>query len=516
MAQLPIPYGSVANDPNTANDIDLRTAWQRTQDNFTDLYALQSRVVNAGDVRFASQPTIEARIQAAIDQAVVELASAVFVPAFMLPYDASLVTFNTSIRMVREGGSFDVFDVTAYGAPIDDSADLTPAFHAALLAHNVFTDPISFPGGTYHCDSSPFTGISLLQPCRIVGAGIESTIIKKNFSGTWFPIGINFGNHIGWEGISFHGNAATFTGSAFAYSGQAGGSGNDYHSFFRCRFYDIPSPHFSVEGDGAGNITFVDCEAYPGPSQGTEYKVFAMTSDDTGARFRRILNCIFNAGYIGIDGANDTFVSNCALKRIETSATTAEYFIGTTLWGNLSAAMTIKGQGTITGCRFSGNVTIDVSFAGMFVGNFQTAGTFTDNTTSAGAATVLHHPLSVNYAVLDHLRFSGTKNPEEIQTFRVSADQGDANSTLTLDQDATCVYFNTPLTGNRTFTLPSVTGNRDGKTIRVVRSKLATGGSTLTSVGSTPEVVLAVGTWSDFTRNGPLSQWTPTAGGTLP
>lgn len=135
MAQLPIPYGAIPNDPNTANDIDHRTAFQRIQDNFSDLYALQSRTVNAGDVRFASQPTTEARIQAAITQAALELAGIVFVPANMLPYNPALITFNNAIRMVREGGDvWTAYDAQAYGAPANGVLDDGPAIQAAGAA----------------------------------------------------------------------------------------------------------------------------------------------------------------------------------------------------------------------------------------------------------------------------------------------------------------------------------------------------------------------------------------------
>ncbi len=52
--------------------------------------------------------------------------------------------------------------------------------------------------------------------------------------------------------------------------------------------------------------------------------------------------------------------------------------------------MTIDGSGTIiTGCRLSGNVTLNASMTGVFVGNLQTSGTFTNNTVS-GNCTVLH------------------------------------------------------------------------------------------------------------------------------
>lgn len=146
MAQLPINYGAAANDGTGTN---WRTAFQRIQDNFTDIYALQSRIVNAGDVRFSGEATTEAKIQAAIDQAVTELATAVFVPAVLLPYDASLVTFNSTVRMVREGGDFSVFDVRAYGADATGVLDAGTAWNKARAAVPAAGGPMRVPFGTY-------------------------------------------------------------------------------------------------------------------------------------------------------------------------------------------------------------------------------------------------------------------------------------------------------------------------------------------------------------------------------
>lgn len=186
MARLPIPYGDFLNDPDPANSLPIRTAWQRADDNFTDLYALQSQTVNAGDVRFAGEATTEAKITAAIAQAVIELADAVFVPASMLPYDAGLVTFNTSIRMIREGGEVTVHDVKAYGAAGDGVTDDVLAFRAASEAAGLNAgDTVYVPAGTYIVSAAvhPTTtsvaaAIVLRDNVILKGAGIRTSTIK--------------------------------------------------------------------------------------------------------------------------------------------------------------------------------------------------------------------------------------------------------------------------------------------------------------------------------------------------
>lgn len=112
MAQLPISIGSAANDGTGTN---WRTAFSRIQDNFTDLYAVQSRTMNAGDVRFAGEATTEARIEAAALQAEVELKTILFIPAEMIPYDGTLVGEHPTLRRVREGGNWNTYDARAYG-----------------------------------------------------------------------------------------------------------------------------------------------------------------------------------------------------------------------------------------------------------------------------------------------------------------------------------------------------------------------------------------------------------------
>lgn len=78
--------------------------------------------------------TDEDKIQAAINRAVSVGAARVFVPTSMIPYDASLVTFHTDVQMVREGGSFDVYDLIAYGAIGDGLNDDTAALEAWYAA----------------------------------------------------------------------------------------------------------------------------------------------------------------------------------------------------------------------------------------------------------------------------------------------------------------------------------------------------------------------------------------------
>src|SRR6058998_521208 len=58
-------------------------------------------------------------VNSAIVDAVATNMTYVWVPQSMLPYNASLVTFNQAIRMIREGSNPAWYDVKAYGAAGD-------------------------------------------------------------------------------------------------------------------------------------------------------------------------------------------------------------------------------------------------------------------------------------------------------------------------------------------------------------------------------------------------------------
>lgn len=90
-------------------------------------------MVNAASF-FIAPITKEAAISAAIAYALANGKGAVWIPQSMLPYDASLVTFNANVRMIREGGDPTVFEAVAYGAPVDSITDALPAIQAAINA----------------------------------------------------------------------------------------------------------------------------------------------------------------------------------------------------------------------------------------------------------------------------------------------------------------------------------------------------------------------------------------------
>ncbi len=90
-------------------------------------------------------------IQAAINQASVDGVSRVYVPASMYPYDASKISFITTVQMVREGGRQDIYDVVAYGATGDGVANDTAAVQSAL-SYTPTGGTVFIPSATFACD----------------------------------------------------------------------------------------------------------------------------------------------------------------------------------------------------------------------------------------------------------------------------------------------------------------------------------------------------------------------------
>jgi len=407
------------------------------------------------------------------------------------------------------------FNLEDFG-PVDRTGvtDVAFALRAAAIAVNAAGGgSVLCPPGTFLLSSDPFAGIAFVAPCRITGAGMQATIWKKGFNGPWFTYGVNFGYFFRWEHVTFDGqHDAGRTGAGFVYTGNAGGAGNDYHSYFRCRFLAIES-HFSIGQDAAYALSLLDCEAYPSAAQqgAGEYSFFAPSADDTNgnARHRRITHGLFPLGVFDISGMQDIYMATCGIKRLHSSATSSEYYISACLLGNPDAAHPLKGNGTVSACRFAGDVVLDATFTGAFVGNFQTAGTFTDNTVS-GNAIIFHHPLGGNLHVLGQ-RQSIRINSSFQSTIVVGAagNVGDSDVTLTAGSNFPTIRYATTLTANRVVTL-STTGARNGDQFRISRTGL---GAFTLDVGGLKTIPSATAAFVDVEYDG--TAWRLTGYGVL-
>lgn len=473
-----------------------------------------SSTIFAGASAFTG--TVPQRITTAISTAAALGYLYVLLPQSMLPYDASAVTFVAAVRMIREGGRHDVYDLKAYGAAGDGTTNATPSFAAAVRGINSTGSggELNIPEGTFKLNSDPFAGITFVAPCRITGAAMQSTILKKGFNGAWFTFGVNFGFFLRWEHLTFDGqHDAGRTGTGFTYTGLAGGAGNDYHSYSRCRFLAIES-HFLIGQDAAQHLSFLDCEAYPSAAQQGvgEYSFFAPSADDTfgGARHRRFTHCMFPLGTVDISGMQDVYMATCGIKRLHTSATSAEYYIAACLLGNSDASHPLAGQGAVVGCRFAGDVVLHSSFKGVFGPNFQTSGTFTDNTVAGNAGVLMHHPLGAGYRYVGPKATLGESTGDEVIIKSRTSGFPDADLVASVGSTVPTIRFGNALAANRTVTFLT-TGARNGDRFRVVRTGL---GAFTLDVGPGLKVIpSATAAFVDVEFNGTV--WVLTGYGTL-
>ena len=175
----------------------------------------------------------ENAIQLAINQAAVAGIKYVYIPANMLPYTASLVTFNANVKMTREGGNPAVFDVWAYGAAhngvggggTDDAAAIQAAVNAASVGGVPAPGVVYFPGGQYRINSS--ITLNGVTDVFLVGEANNASVIAAgatgvtclNFTGVCSRVTIRdlwLGSFTAWAaggGISVVGTAGTHSDS---------------------------------------------------------------------------------------------------------------------------------------------------------------------------------------------------------------------------------------------------------------------------------------------------------------
>jgi hypothetical protein len=169
MAQQTVILGAIAED-KTGDP--LRVGGKKINDNFNELYSLQSKTLNAATFPGA---TYEEQIQNAINQALLFGYSRVRVPAFMLPFNAALISFSPLVQMVREGGDESVYDIIAYGADNLGNLLSTASCIAALAGASNTHGTVSAPPGVYSYDNKIF---DILTRLRIKGGGKRSTFFK--------------------------------------------------------------------------------------------------------------------------------------------------------------------------------------------------------------------------------------------------------------------------------------------------------------------------------------------------
>jgi len=100
-----------------------------------------------------------------------------FISEELLPYDPSLVTFDTDVRMVRDGNKSDVYDIRAYGASGEVGRDNSGAIQAAIDAAEGGVIYVPLDNNSYEV-ASTLTGFG--DGATLKGAGRDSRGSKRS------------------------------------------------------------------------------------------------------------------------------------------------------------------------------------------------------------------------------------------------------------------------------------------------------------------------------------------------
>lgn len=526
---------NTGTDDNDGTGDNLRVAFDKCNENFDELYALQSLTLNAAAFPGA---TDEEQIQSAINQAVAEGAERVFVPADMLPYDASAITFSDDVQMVREGGATDVYDIRAYGAAGNGTTDDTIAIQQAI------TSCAAAGGGTVHVPLGVFVSsrIRMLSRVCLVGTGWSSRLKLKAAANQHFIIldDVNV-ERTSIEHLSVDGNKANVTGtsSGIYYDNTGGVFTGGEGSVPRHRINDVFVPNCNTDA-----VAFVG----------------------TGAVGDNLLTAVwaYHANRYGFNCATvDTFYEACMSGQageqgffINASNT---HFVNCNAWfsGRLTVAsgdgFLLDGDGTkgrvqLTGCQaqdnarhgfavfdikqcnlvgcyadsngtgttghgFALNSCADCYVQGVSIDRsgsptqaspliFQNSGSITnqDNiVTILGRGSISNVPTGTTMKA-STVWFNGRQYGQAASSLLVSADKGNAAATLVTGVDEPTAVWNTVLTADRAVTLSS-TNAHNGAHFHIVRTAAATGAFNL-NVGTGPLKALTAGTWCDVKYNG--------------
>lgn len=189
MAQRVLFLGT---NPNDGTGQNLRDAGGDINNNFTEIYALQSQTINAGAVEYNfTGATYEQRIALADADAVLRGFDLLYIPAFMLQggYDIALCMPSAGIRRVREGSNFSWWDVTAYGCAGDLIRDDTTGAQAAItacaanLVAGIGGGVVYFPTGRYKTTADLVVPVVTQATIVLKGQGMRASWIYPSTPG---------------------------------------------------------------------------------------------------------------------------------------------------------------------------------------------------------------------------------------------------------------------------------------------------------------------------------------------
>lgn len=377
-----------------------------------------------------SGSTKELQITAAIAAAVADGAVAVYVPANMLPYDATAVTFNTSVKMTCEGADPGSYDVQAYGAAADFSADATAAINAACAAA---CGP-SFAGGKVKMRRGLYSISSTIQIPNnvwIIGDGFKMTLVRRAFIGPLFSF--TAANNQGLFDLRLDGNGQNATMLNFVDNGF-------YSQTSRLFITNYTGNAYTFAND-AGNSS-MHSDIYCEPTGASTTVPAIVLGTDSGPNYRFFTRVIvFNNNPLFDNGSSEMnwFISCGAATMIFSGATSKKTMVQGCRIATSGATTTIRGiNHSIVGNEFAGPVTFDSTTNTCTHDSNVDFGT-TDLGSNNKIGNIESAPETVTYSA------SMTPDAAKAATHIITATNGTA---FTVNNP-----INLPITGGKTFEL---------------------------------------------------------------
>lgn len=364
--------------------------------------------------------------------------------------------------------------VLDFGADPTGATDSVGAFLLACSYATSAKIELDASGGAWLFSST----LALTTAHNGLKINLHGATILKGFNGTLCTVTGTVRLSVIGRGI-IDGQQATYTGKGFVFSGAS------HYPVMDCFFYNFPSAAVEFGADAGFRVSL---RGSIFRNDTTTVTAISCTGPDTTAMFRDFSGVSAN-GSIDLVGTRDTCMVGGYATAVNISATCGITVVQGVTMSTAGVPITFDGLSTfIIGCRIAGDVTLAASMTGVYVGNDQTAGTFTNSTVS-GNVTVINEAIT-------YLQNGLTTAPS--LTFSGDADTGlwrrTANVIDVVTGGNTCTEFQnnrlaigsgTPLSWTDTTTIPTA-GAYDTSLFRSAAGAVVVGvgGSLTASIGS--------------------------------
>lgn len=254
----------------------------------------------------------------------------------------------------------------------DDAAGLRLLF-AAGAGRN-----IEFPPGNYRIEST----VTISSAVKLFGPGGQGTMtFYKATTDDMFRIE---NANVEFHNIGLDCDTGATSGATSGWGlNVVGGTANTNFKFLGGAINSMNSCINFADDSGGGSV-IANCRIAPFTGVSAGEGIAVKANADSGARQRFLCNVNAPGGYISLVSTNDTFITNCAVKRVDLGANAFGTHVQGCRLGNSSSTMTLDGNASsFVGNAISGPVVLAATFDGVYVGNVNSSGSLIDQSTQA-------------------------------------------------------------------------------------------------------------------------------------